>query len=371
MTEVTLLIDASNVCRDKSLAPVGADADWGRVEALLSSISSEETIDYAGYYLVADESLRRRLSRGDRELYDAARAAGHLEERLVADTRLVELVHGSDRGFPNPLIVTNDFLDDFRRTHPELNDSEAISWTADADGRPRPVRRPFGKRTHQRLSHKEEEGELRRRKLVRRDIQDQAARWYFRCKSERCAVAQFWPDHLEELPLYDPDRGCFACPGVNCGEPLEQLGERAPAVAVLVLQGDDEIARLLVEDGVEIGRSDGAGCIGLNRFMSEDACSAVSRRHVRVLVNGDDVLVEDLGSKNGTRLERRRDRGEPLDLRQGRQIVWATRDIVVLPGGITLERSGRRLPFRGDQALPDAPEVAAGSETRMITRPPR
>jgi DNA-binding winged helix-turn-helix (wHTH) protein len=50
------------------------------------------------------------------------------------------------------------------------------------------------------------------------------------------------------------------------------------------------------------------------------ASSKVSRRHARILVDGDGATLEDLGSKNGTFLGERR-LEVPVELRQGDRIV--------------------------------------------------
>jgi len=364
-TSHTLIIDVSNVCRDAELSPVGLDSSWSRLQLLLDAIDRDGVVDYSGYYLVADRTLRGRLdSDGKRSLRDAERA-GHLELKEFADERLVELAFGADSPFASPILVTNDFLDDFRRTFPELDSAEAVAWTVGAAGEPRPALRPFGTRTHHRVSKKEEEGELRRRQLLRRNIQEEAARWYYRCASKGCVIAAFWPDHIEELPKYEPDTSTFVCP--SCSSELERGEPRLPAVLVIVYKGDREAARLLVETGIDIGRRDDVGCIGLDRFLSADDVAAVSRRHLRIHVDGDRVLVEDLGSKNGTVIQPRVN-GRPEQVAQpNRTIGWGLRDALVLPGEIRLERSGRRLPYSGEQPLDRPPDQQSSTETRMIT----
>jgi len=359
----TLLVDLSNVCRDDDLAPLGVDAAWERLHALLDSIAAATIVEFSGYVLIADETLRRRLDRGGRAAFDAERDAGRLEETEFADERLVELALGSDSPVTNPVLVTRDFLDDFRRTHPELDAGSAIAWTGNRDGVPMPVLREFGTRTHHRISRKEEEGELYRRQLRRREVQDEAARWYFRCTARSCPIAGFWPDHLEELPRYDSASKTFVCPG--CRGELERGSERKQAVQVLVYESDREVARLLVESGVEIGRSDAQGCIGLERFLEYEQAAAVSRRHLRLSVEADDVFVEDLESKNGTVLKPRSPGRKATSLRSGSRTAWEIRDALVLPGNIRLERSGRRIPFRGDRVLDGAPKEPPSHETQF------
>jgi len=363
----TLLIDLSNVCRDDRLIPVGKDADWHRLRALLDAIDRVEDIQYSGYYLVADRTLRGRLDvAGKRELR-SAESDGYLEIQEFADERLVELAFGSS-ALTDPILVTNDWLDDFRRSYPELDSALAVAWEPEGNGRPRPTLRQFGTRTHYRVSRKEEEGELRRRRLLRQEVQEEAARWYYQCSSRTCAIAAFWPEQLEELPKFDTDTRQFVCPG--CGSRLTRRGERQPAVQVIVYQGHREVARLLVETGIELGRADDPGCIGLARFVDGPSVAAVSRKHVRVHVDGERVEIEDLGSKNGTRIEPRLDGRAATQLAPGRRVDWKLRDAVVLPGGIRLERSGRRLPMTGERPLTSPSRNVAPTATRLVSREP-
>lgn len=361
------MIDLSNICRDDRLVPVGRDTDWNRLQLLLDAIDGLENVSYSGIHLVADRTLRKRLDDGGKRELRRAESGGYLELQEFADERLVELTFGSS-SIANPLLVTNDFLDDFRRTYPELDEAVAIAWVPDGDGQPKPSVRTFGKRTHHRVSRKEEEGELRRRRLLRQEVQEQAARWYYQCTNKSCMVAAFWPDHLEELPEYDADAREFVCPG--CGAHLKRSGERQPAVQIIVYHSDREVARLLIETGIEVGRADARRCIGLARFLSAHDVAAVSRRHLQIFVEGDRVEVEDLGSKNGTRIEPRVQGRLPTDLAPGARVAWKLRDAVSLPGEVRLERSGRRLPVTGDGPLTSPTGEADPTATRLASREP-
>jgi len=201
------------------------------------------------------------------------------------------------------------------------------------------------------MSRKEEEGELAQRRLRRQDVQDRAVANYFRCvNTGTCMVAKLWPDRLEELPRYDERADRFICP--SCASELVVGPPRAPAVQVIVLLDGAERARLLLEDSVdlEIGRVDAKGCIGLDRHLASTSVATLSRRHIRLQMRGSDVLVTDLSSKNGTSMRLRRDPAQAArKLRPNVPERWLLRDALVMPGGITLERSGRRHPMGGDR----------------------
>ena len=329
MQAVTLVIDLSNVCRDPTLLPVGTEASWDRLSLLLAAIDRMDGVEYSGYYLVADTTLRGGLDRDGKRKLREAESEGYLELQGFADERLVELAFGVDSTLSRPVLVTNDFLDDFRRTFPELDDAHAIAWSSDADGNPRPSLREFGERTHHRMSRKEEEGELRRRRLLRQSVREEASRWYYRCATDGCAIAAFWPERLEELPQYDSESGLFVCP--SCAVELIRGEARQPAVQVIVFKDQQEVARLLIETGVEIGRLDSAGCLGLERFLKAEDVRAISWRHLRIYVEGEEVYAEDVKSKNGAVLKPRMHGRPEKRLTPGARVRWGLRDAIVLP----------------------------------------
>jgi len=62
------------------------------------------------------------------------------------------------------------------------------------------------------------------------------------------------------------------------------------------------------------------------------------------------VTATDLNSKNGTWIQpRRADDGSKRRLKEDSPELWQLRDALVLPGGITLEQSGRRHPLAGQR----------------------
>ena len=64
---------------------------------------------------------------------------------------------------------------------------------------------------------------------------------------------------------------------------------------------------------------------------------SVSRRHARIVVNGDRAVLEDLGSKNGTRLNGRRIAG-PTEVSDGDEILVGKEPVVfsaLAPAGTT------------------------------------
>jgi DNA-binding winged helix-turn-helix (wHTH) protein len=92
------------------------------------------------------------------------------------------------------------------------------------------------------------------------------------------------------------------------GETREE-GESKPGASFRLLAGDEEFR--LREGRTIVGRERSAGV-----FLDD---STVSRRHARLVVDGPNVTIEDLGSKNGTFVSGRKTEG-PQSLKDGDEI---------------------------------------------------
>ncbi|SVE51814.1 uncharacterized protein METZ01_LOCUS504668, partial [marine metagenome] len=82
-----VLIDGSNVCRDRSISPRGADAAWERLEFFLHSLGN--ALPPSSLYVVADRSLFPRLDARGKQCLKDLRGQGCLEEVKFADERLL------------------------------------------------------------------------------------------------------------------------------------------------------------------------------------------------------------------------------------------------------------------------------------------
>ena len=364
-----VLIDGSNVCRDRSISPRGADAAWERLEFFLHSLGN--ALPPSSLYVVADRSLFPRLDARGKQCLKDLRGQGCLEEVKFADERLLELAFSDNSPRQGAVIATMDRFDDFRRRYPELDAAKAIAWSTDSKGEPVPEFRPFGPRPHHQVSRKEEAGELYERGLRRYEVENRAASRYFRCRQEKCLLAELWPDRLEELPRYDQDHDCFVCPG--CKTPLDDAGPRPPAVAVIVFFDEVERGRFLIEDGpgVMVGRTRSKRCIGLEELLPGSDLALISRTHIKLSIDGGNVTVEDLDSKNGTRIgDLESDSTTAKEIPAGRASSWPLDCRIILPSRVALERSGRRHPISGkhvDNSLPNEP---SGPPTVRADRPP-
>lgn len=89
----------------------------------------------------------------------------------------------------------------------------------------------------------------------------------------------------------------------------------------------------LIWAGREIPLPEGEHLVGRDDSCLVQSRSArVSRRHARITVRGDRVLIEDLGSRNGTSVEGQRISG-PVELRSGDTVVVGPETLVFLGSG--------------------------------------
>lgn len=346
-----VLVDISNVCRDQALLEHGERASWKIFEDVVKAMD-RAPIQLGRVYAVADRSLYPILGNYGREQLKTFRKKGLLEETALADERLIGYLFDDDSPFDRAVVLSRDMFDDFRRSHPQIQESKELflEWRGDTVGLLSIHFRNMQFRTHRRISRKIEEGEMKARKLFRDTIRERAMESDFRCDNSDCVVAQLWADRLRELPVYERSRDTFVCP--SCGSDLTRLSRRSPTAQLVVYHDGEEQMRLLLEEGdsVEVGRTDAKGCVGLSRQMSKDTLSSVSRKHLKFTMRNGTIRVADLDTKNGTRLKPRR-RGEARRLEPNRAVTFDDQLRLLLPGDITIEMSGQVRPFEGDRPI--------------------
>lgn len=357
-----VVLDLSNLCRDARLLDAGVAADLSLLDRFTAALD-ELGLGAAAVYSVADRSLLPLLSPADRRRARDMQGDGRLETSAVADERLLDMAFGHDAA-AHALVASLDNFDDFRRMYPAIQGctDRFIGWEPSGDGLVVHWR-DMGVHGHRRLSRKEESAQLKERRLRRTSIVERAVATYFRCHSDSCILAQLWPDRLPDLPRYDDAKDTFICP--SCMDPLEVGANRPAAAQVIVFLRGAEQFRILLEqgDGVVLGRRDASGCIGLASRLPAGAADAVGRRHLRLYLENRDVFVEELGSRNGSAYRRR---GLDRQLEQGDRVMLSHDATVALPEGITVERSGRALPFAGERPRADG-GGDDGASTRLLT----
>ena len=361
METALVIVDMSNLCRDRRFLPAGRKADLWLLDRFIDSLRG---VGLGGARLraVADRSLVPLLSPGDRRGLASLQSGGVVELSALADKRTLEQAFG-DAGDPATLVASMDNFDDFRRTYPVIQgDTEQfLGWGIGDDGALVVIRRDMGVHEHQRLSRNEESSELLRRATLVR----QATGYDYRCENAKCLLAQLWPDRIPDLPRYDDTQDCFVCTG--CLYPLVQGETRANAAQMIVYLDGVEQFRFLIEEAelVALGRKDAKGCIGLQARLPSQAASAVSRRHVAFRFAGSSVHAEDLTSRNGTAVRRG---GREHRMVPGTLEAVGPRTTMALPGGVTVERSGRSFPLDGERAPATVPDEIDRT-TRLLMRP--
>jgi len=121
-------------------------------------------------------------------------------------------------------------------------------------------------------------------------------------------------------------------------ERANALRSRMVMAPIVCLDMQGERWTMVLGDEVVIGRSEGAIKVSSN---------AVSRQHLRIWREGDDVVVRDLESRNGTQLRGINLAGtlpvrEGIDLKLGREVSLRIAPCKRLPGAIEIEVAGER-----------------------------
>ena len=340
MTNAPALLDVSNACRDRSLAPRGKPAAWSRVERVVAAWARSASRP-ARPLGICDENLRFLLSPRDRRQLERAERAGHL--RIVAGAADDELLRMAEQS--GAAVISKDLFRGHRRRHPWIQGcrDRFYSWDLDGTGAVCVGIRDMGVSSAYSLSEHEEADRLRERGLDhRREADRRALARAYRCTDGECLSARLYPDRLP-LP---PERrgGQFVCPG--CGGALMDLGARPWAAEIVAERGPDELLRLAVEDGqeVELGRSD-------LRRGGADRLERVSRRHLSLRAHDGQLLVRDLGSRNGTAIAHwnrdTRSLNDPVPVSGPAPAAMGARDALIVAGVVRLRRSGQRFSPAG------------------------
>jgi hypothetical protein len=362
-----VILDLSNLCRDRRMLQRGAKADFGLLDRFATGLECSD-ISFSSIHSVADKSLLALVDTDARRRLRELERAMTVEFSSIADERMLELAFGHGSA-GTELVATRDSLDDFRRLYPTIqgNVDRFIVWSPREDGSLDVIHRDMGVHDHVRISWKEESAELKERRLRRISVLQRARERHYTCVNSECLLAQLWPDRLPELPRYDDRTDQFVCPA--CESPVT-AGEPRPDAAqfIVFLEGVEQF-RFMVDEGTEIqvGRSDRSGVVGLEHRVPPGAARAVSRQHVAFRHRGGRVEVEELGSRNGTALRSRNEDTEEIQLAAGQSISITRAHTVALPAGITIELSGRSIPLDDGVQDPSGKVDEGVQSARMIT----
>jgi hypothetical protein len=335
------VIDLSNVAVVPGTG--GRDADWDRVELLVSLLRLEASAQVFG---VADRSLYYgRLDERGRTALRAWQSRGRALLEPWADPAICERAGQHD----GVHIVTNDNFRGLRRMFPFLQGFDRI-WGFRLDERPSVFRRALAELGDAEISRAEEDEERTPKRLrTATGMRLLAREW--QCVNQVCTWSDF--SAIEELPLNRD--GTAACP--SCEKPLQDAGAASSTRAIKIGVLDEVVERAPVPLGasVTLGRREGRFRIDLRGMAPTGEAQRVSREHLSVFNMNSRILVEDLGSTNGTVIER--EDGGRFVLAPGRKLILTENERALLAPSVWIGVSGRQYP-RGrvdsvDSGLPE------------------
>jgi hypothetical protein len=322
------VIDLSNVAVVPG--PGGRHADWDRVDLLVSLLREQANARVFG---VADRSLYygRLDERGRTALRDWQSRGWALLEPW-ADPAICERASQQDDAH----IVSNDNFRGLRRMFPVLQGFDRV-WGFRLDERPSLFRRELAALGDAEISRAEEDEEQTPKRLRTATGRQLLAREW-QCVNGNCAWSDF--SAIEELPLNRD--GAAACP--SCEEPLQDAGAASSTRAIKIGVLDEVVERAPVPLGasVTLGRGEGRFRIDVRGLAPTEEAQRVSREHLSISNVNSRIMVEDLGSTNGTVIER--ESGEKFVLEPGRKLILGDNERAHLAPSVWIGVSGRRYP---------------------------
>lgn len=364
---IELAIDLSNVCRNAQLDATGDVARWDRVLRVLQIWNEwPDAFERPVVLLIADKSLRFSLPPDDAKSLDRAVRDGFVVESPKADPVLLDLAEQCDC-----MILSNDNFVSYRRERP---------WMEDADSRFVQVRTTgatahlevvkLSKRSSFSKSRAEEQDKLKDLRIdVERDLGSELLRSVYRCDSPTCIRRAFLPEGAATTPERDRS-GTAVCPG--CRQPLTRVGDAQRTAIIKVFDSHSGEARripIAVGQSVTFGRA--SGDLSLADVLPAGDLQRISREHLRVRFDGGGLIVTDLGSTNGSTIQRwdksRRERTPAIPLVADSAADLGPRDLVVMAEVLWLERSGRRFPFDLEPISPRGAQTNVAPKTAIRT----
>jgi hypothetical protein len=366
-SELELVVDLSNVCRNSSLDSSGEVARWDRIVRVLEVWNSKfPQFKKPKTRLVADNNLRFKLVGDDLLQFKEALKLGIVIEAEKADPVLLDLAESS-----GCLILSNDNYVGYQAERPWIHDPHQKRFIQIAASRSEIILNEVThvERTGFSKSRAEESDRLKNHRIdLKRDAKSELLQSLFRCDNSKCIRRAVLPDGA----ISTPERGSgdsAICPG--CREPLTRVGEASKTVVLKLTNiKSRKDLRLPLEVGREfvLGRIESD--ISLAEVLTESDLSRISRTHAKIGFDGDRLYFEDLGSSNGSTIAH----WDPSNLRlsnnqnisANQKVVIQPRDLIVLAGVLEIQRSGRRFPFDLAQPSSNLNTISEGPKTRMF-----
>lgn len=333
------IVDVADVCHSEELYPIGAKGPFpARLDAVVSAWRARHGADVRVELVVA-KALLPALDAADRSELSRRAARGEVTVRAVADTFLLERAEAEGLH-----VLSGDHFLDFRVRHPWIRShpERFHHWHQDEHG-VHFVPRGIDPGPPRPLAPEDVEGlDGSARPHPGPEILN--TRW--RCAEPRCPYARTWTGLIPVWPRVDVDARAL-CP--ECAGVLAAQGPRRATRQVELADHatGESIERLPLELGINLvlgrGRIANGYNLGTRQRRFGEAVRYISRQHVLLRFAtgraGERVLAVDLGSANGTEIERwngaGHEPGRPLavDVEE----MLAPRDRLVLGGGVRVE----------------------------------
>ena len=325
MADPTVIIDLSSVVR------LDQRNDWRNVERVVKAWREQEDPN-AVFYGIADNSLWYQM-----DDYGKSRLNDWKRRRCArsvpwADPEILELAETC----PDATVITTDLFRDHRRDHPWLQGSTRLM---------RPVISAqtvtFGQLDlppipDYEVSWRAEEADLKPKGITTPEAR-QALLDEWACTNPNCILGSVTV--IDADPAYKDGRVC--CP--ECFAVARNVGARENTRQVVVLLGDDEVDRIPIAEGTSlvVGRGRGEARYDVRLILDDGRSRLVSRDHLSLTNQSGRLLVEELGSRNGTTLIRAS--GDESQLQVGiLQILQKTDRISIARGALQIRPSGRK-----------------------------
>ena len=324
MTSPTVIIDLSPVVR------LDQKDDWRHVDMVVKAWRAQR--DPKAVFLgIADNSLWYRMDPIGQRSLNEWKKRGQARSVPWADPEILKIA----TKHPAATIITTDLFRDHRREFPWLQGTTRVVRPVIEQQTVTFEQLEFSPVADNEVSWRVEEADLKP-KGITTPAARQALLYEWACANQECAWGH--APVIDDDPAYKDGRVC--CP--ECRMPARKVGAREDTREVVVIVADNEADRVPIAEGTELvfGRGRGAARYDVRTVLDETQSPMVSRDHLRFTNQSGRLLVEDLGSRNGTSLVRS-DRAIPLQS-GALQTLQPSDQIAVAGGVLQIRLSGRK-----------------------------
>jgi hypothetical protein len=305
--------------------------DWRHVEMLVKAWREQKDPD-AVFYGVADNSLWYRMDTYGRESLNDWKRCRRARSVPWADPEVLGLAEAN----PEAVIITTDLFRDHRRDYPWLQGTTRMLRPVISGPNVTFAKLDFSPIPDYEVSWRGEEADLKPKGMTTPEAR-QALLYEWACTNSACVWGE--TPVIDDDPAYKDGRVC--CP--DCDAAARKVGARENTREVVVLLGDHEADRIPIADGTSlvVGRGRGEDRFDVRAILDDQHSNLVSREHLRLSNQSGRLIVEELGSRNGTALIRTS--GDESPLQPGvLQKLQPTDRISLARGALQIRPSGRK-----------------------------